>query len=260
MQHARDDHPVGRQRAGNAPGHGGPPAAAGGRAPRGRRSWSSTRGARVTAQQDRHLVAALPPRHRRRADAGRAPRAADGGLRRPRLHRGPRDGLRAAGAYVLGLDGGEPRTPEWAEALCGVPAEEIVRFARAYAAAKPAMLLPGYSIQRVFAGEEPYRLTVALQLATGNFGVLGGSTGSLNNRCPARGGQAAVADRSPTQPIVPIRALAGRHPGRAARAATRRTSMPSTASAATSSTRAATSPRTSRPSRRWISPSATNSS
>lgn len=86
--------------------------------------------------------------------------------------------------YVRGEDGGEPRSPEWAAAICGVPAAEIVRFARAYAAAKPALLFPGYSIQRVFAGEETYRLTVALQVATGNFGRRGGSTGAINNMLP----------------------------------------------------------------------------
>ena len=84
--------------------------------------------------------------------------------------------------YVLNQNGG--CKPEWAEGICGVGKEEIVRFARAYAAARPAMLLPGYSIQRVFAGQETYRLTVALQIATGNFGRRGGSTGSLNNRLP----------------------------------------------------------------------------
>ncbi|MBE0699947.1 MAG: molybdopterin-dependent oxidoreductase, partial [Anaerolineaceae bacterium] len=86
--------------------------------------------------------------------------------------------------YVLGLDGDEAHTPAWAENVCGVPAEEIIRFAHAYAAARPAMLIPGYSIQRVYAGEEPIRLAIALQLATGNFGKVGGSTGSLNNLLP----------------------------------------------------------------------------
>ncbi len=85
---------------------------------------------------------------------------------------------------VLGEDGGLACTPAWAEQICGVPAAEIVRFARAYSAARPAMLIPGFSIQRVQAGEETYRLTVALQLATGNFGVRGGSTGSMNNCLP----------------------------------------------------------------------------
>jgi anaerobic dimethyl sulfoxide reductase subunit A len=87
--------------------------------------------------------------------------------------------------YVLGKEGSEPRSPGWAEGACGVPAGEIARFARAYGSAKPAMLLPGFSIQRVFAGEEPYRLSIALQIATANFGTPGGSTGSLNNRLPS---------------------------------------------------------------------------
>jgi anaerobic dimethyl sulfoxide reductase subunit A len=87
--------------------------------------------------------------------------------------------------YVLGLQGDEAHSPHWAASICGVGEEEITRFARAYAAAKPAMLFPGYSIQRVFAGEETYRLTVALQVATANFGRCGGSTGALNNALPA---------------------------------------------------------------------------
>lgn len=95
-------------------------------------------------------------------------------------------------AYILGQDS-VPRSPHWAEAICGIPADEIMRFARAYAAAKPAMLFPGYSIQRVFAGEEPYRLSIALQIATGNFGVRGGSTGSMNTLLPPiKVGQLAV--------------------------------------------------------------------
>jgi len=86
--------------------------------------------------------------------------------------------------YVLGVNGGQPRTPEWAEHICGVKADDITRLARLYGSTKPAMLFPGYAIQRVFAGEETFRLSVALQTATGNFGVKGGSTGALNNRLP----------------------------------------------------------------------------
>ena len=105
---------------------------------------------------------------------------------------------------VLGLDGSPARTPEWAAGVCGLPAEEIVRFARAYAAAKPAMLFPGYSIQRVSAGEETYRLTVALQVATGNFGRRGGSTGSINSRLPIpRVGRLPVP-KIEDQPELPI--------------------------------------------------------
>ncbi len=104
---------------------------------------------------------------------------------------------------VLGIDGGTAHSPAWAEGICGIPAAEIASFAREYAAAKPAMLIPGYSIQRVYAGEEPIRLAVALQLATGNSGKLGGSTGSLNNIQPGlRVGRLPVPP-APVEETVP---------------------------------------------------------
>ncbi|MCE1196228.1 molybdopterin-dependent oxidoreductase [bacterium] len=87
--------------------------------------------------------------------------------------------------FVTGASDGTPKTPEWAAAICGVRAETIVGLARRWADAEPTMLIPGYSIQRTESGEEAARLCVALQLATGNFGIPGGSTGSLNNRLPA---------------------------------------------------------------------------
>lgn len=103
-------------------------------------------------------------------------------------------------AYVLSED----LSPQWAAPICGVPAEEITRFARAYAAAKPAMLFPGYSIQRVFAGEETYRLSVALQIATGNFGKPGGSTGVMNNLLPTPRTGHLTAPEIPGLPEVPV--------------------------------------------------------
>ncbi len=112
-------------------------------------------------------------------------------------------GFDALERYVRGLDDGVPKSPDWAAARCGVAAGEIVRFALAYSAARPAMLLPGLSIQRVFAGEEPSRLAVALQVATGNFGVRGGSTGAPNHMLPApRVGRLPVPERAP-QPSIP---------------------------------------------------------
>src|SRR5690606_19420917 len=107
-------------------------------------------------------------------------------------------------SYVLGRTGEAPRSPEWAEAICGIPANEITRFARAYAAAKPAMLFPGFSIQRTFAGEETYRLAVALQVATGNFGKRGGSTGSMNNRLPAPVVGVLPVPQLPDLPSLPV--------------------------------------------------------
>ncbi len=113
-------------------------------------------------------------------------------------------GYEALEDYVLGRKDGIRRDPEWAEPITGVAAEETRRLARAWAAANPVMLLPGYSIQRLRGGEEPYRLSLALQLATGNFGRLGGSTGSLNNRLPTpRVGSIDALDKE-DRPSVPV--------------------------------------------------------
>jgi anaerobic dimethyl sulfoxide reductase subunit A len=106
--------------------------------------------------------------------------------------------------YVLGKGRNEAHTPQWAEGICGVSAAEITRFAWAYAAAKPAMLLPGYSIQRVHAGEDTFRLAIALQIATGNFGKRGGSTGSLNNRLPNPQVGTLPVPFILDQPVIPV--------------------------------------------------------
>jgi anaerobic dimethyl sulfoxide reductase subunit A len=93
-------------------------------------------------------------------------------------------GLEELCGYVSGDADGVEKSAAWAAPITGIPAAVTVSFARQYAAARPAMIVPGYSIQRVRNGEETFRLSVALQIATGNFGVRGGSTGSLNNRLP----------------------------------------------------------------------------
>ncbi len=81
-------------------------------------------------------------------------------------------------AHILGRDGTPPKTPRWAAGLCGLPAGTIEALARQYTAATPAALVPGLSIQRTLGGEEADRMGGALQLALGNVGVLGGSTGA----------------------------------------------------------------------------------
>ncbi|MHB1295190.1 MAG: molybdopterin-containing oxidoreductase family protein [Anaerolineae bacterium] len=89
-------------------------------------------------------------------------------------------GFDALERHVLGRDGqGIPRTPEWAEAVCGTPAAAIADFARRYGRTRPAALVPGFSIQRTVGGEEAIRLAITLQVATGNLGRLGGSSGAL---------------------------------------------------------------------------------
>jgi len=88
-------------------------------------------------------------------------------------------GFDALERHLLGRDDGQAKTPAWAEGLCGTPAAAIADLARQYGRAHPAALIPGLSIQRTVGGEEAIRLAIALQVATGNLGQMGGSSGAL---------------------------------------------------------------------------------
>lgn len=77
-------------------------------------------------------------------------------------------------AHLLGLDDGCPKTPEWAQAISGVPAECIRSLARRYATARPAALIQGYGPQRHAMGEQSARAAILLACMTGNVGVRGG--------------------------------------------------------------------------------------
>lgn len=87
-------------------------------------------------------------------------------------------GFEALQTHLLGTAGTGPADPEWAEPITGVSASIVRELARRFAASRPAALLPGLSIQRTIGGEEAVRLAVALQAATGNVGVEGGSPGN----------------------------------------------------------------------------------
>jgi anaerobic dimethyl sulfoxide reductase subunit A len=94
-------------------------------------------------------------------------------------------GFEGLEGFITGDGDGVQKTPEWAEGLCGTPAALIRDFARLYGKTKPAALLPGLSIQRTVGGEEAVRFTVSLQIATGNLGAVGGSTGAnVLNKLP----------------------------------------------------------------------------
>ncbi|MCC7449320.1 MAG: molybdopterin-dependent oxidoreductase [Anaerolineae bacterium] len=81
--------------------------------------------------------------------------------------------------YILGTVDKQPKTPEWAEAITGVPRETIIKLAREFGSVKPAMLYQGYGIQRRAYGESVVFAGISLAVITGNAGVLGGHASGM---------------------------------------------------------------------------------
>ncbi|MDF3000711.1 MAG: dmsA [Bacillota bacterium] len=78
-------------------------------------------------------------------------------------------------SYVLGLGpDGIPKTPAWAQAITGIPAETITALAREYATVKPGALIQGLGPQRHAYGEQIVRGGTVLAAITGNVGISGG--------------------------------------------------------------------------------------
>lgn len=77
-------------------------------------------------------------------------------------------------SYLTGEKDGVAKTPEWAAAITGVPAETIRSLAIRYATARPAALVQGFGAQRHAYGEQGARGGILLACMTGNVGVSGG--------------------------------------------------------------------------------------
>jgi anaerobic dimethyl sulfoxide reductase subunit A len=99
-------------------------------------------------------------------------------------------GFDAYKRYLLGKDGSQPKTQEWAEKITGVSSKTIHQLARDYGTIKPAALLPGWAPQRTLYGEQIARALITLACLSGNVGIPGGgfaSVGTRSNVIPVSG-------------------------------------------------------------------------
>lgn len=98
------------------------------------------------------------------------------------------EGLALWKAYVLGSSDGIDKTPQWAEEICGVPAQTIEGFARLYARSKPVNLLCGLTMGRQTFGENQVRALMYLQALTGNTAIKGGTSAAQTGFWFGQGG------------------------------------------------------------------------
>ncbi len=78
--------------------------------------------------------------------------------------------------YVLGLDDGRPKTPEWAAPLSGIPADALRALARRMAGSR-TLVTVSWSLQRADHGEQVPWMGVTLAAMLGQIGLPGGGFG-----------------------------------------------------------------------------------
>jgi hypothetical protein len=112
-------------------------------------------------------------------------------------------------AYILGEADGQPKTPEWAEAITEVPAAAIRRLALA-AAGAPTLLTATWSTQRSENGEQPWWMLVALAAMLGTDRAAGQGVafgyGSINGMGTPRREMPSVSlppVRNPCGALIP---------------------------------------------------------
>lgn len=78
--------------------------------------------------------------------------------------------------YLLGKSDNTPKTAQWAEAICGVPAKQIALLAEIFSQNR-TMLMGGWGMQRQQYGEQKHWMLVTLAAMLGQIGTEGGGFG-----------------------------------------------------------------------------------
>ncbi len=106
-----------------------------------------------------------------------------------------------------------PKSPQWASAICGLPADDLTALARRMAAAR-TLVTVSWSLQRVRHGEQAPWMGLALAAMLGQIGLPGGGFGhgygSMNEpgcrRCAA-GLPALPQGPNPVRTFIPVAAV-----------------------------------------------------
>ncbi|AQA05850.1 molybdopterin oxidoreductase [Mycobacterium sp. MS1601] len=123
--------------------------------------------------------------------------------------------------YLLGLDDGVPKSPEWASAICGLSPDTLRQLARRMAAGRTIVTV-SWSLQRVEHGEQAPWMGLTLAAMLGQIGLTGGGFGhgygSMNEpglppvRCPL---PTFPQGLNPIRTFIPVAAVSDMllHPG-----------------------------------------------
>lgn len=111
--------------------------------------------------------------------------------------------------YVLGTYDGEPKTPEWAEAICGVPAAKIRGLAEEVSATEKVDFFAGQSTTKIPAGEMFAQVFYTLAFMHGNTGSEGnyvswiGRHEGMSTAPYVSAGDSASKELNPVNPLTP---------------------------------------------------------
>src|SRR5262245_35115495 len=116
--------------------------------------------------------------------------------------------------YLLGGADGVPKSPECAEPLSGIPAEDLRELARRMAASR-TLVTVSYSLQRAEHGEQPIWAAIALAALLGQIGLPGGgfghgygSMGDLGSASAAVALPFLPVPKNPVRAFIPVARIA----------------------------------------------------
>ena len=130
-------------------------------------------------------------------------------------------GFESFRGYLTGERDGQPKDPEWAAPICGVPAQAIRDLARRMAARR-TLITVSWSLQRADHGEQPYWMAAVLAAMLGQIGLPGGgigygygSTGTIGNSVRSVGGMALPQGVNAVKDFIPVARITDMllHPG-----------------------------------------------